>query len=61
MISEGQAWLRCKIISNDRSNIEYYTGTVKIGDDKWAHGFTVVNRENLMMLKLLTEIRDKAN
>lgn len=59
MTLEGQAWLRCKLSSNDNQAIEYYLGSLLIGEDKWAQGFTVVNREQLMMLKLLKEIKDK--
>ncbi|MFY9870183.1 MAG: hypothetical protein WAK17_10725 [Candidatus Nitrosopolaris sp.] len=59
--SEGQRWEKCKIDSNDNEPIEYFRakGGISGGAGEWLRPFVVVNKEQLEIIKLLKEIRDK--
>ena len=61
MSSEGQGWIKCKIDSNDKQPIEYFQakGGISGGTEEWLRPFVVVNKEQLEIINLLKDIREK--
>ena len=59
---EGLAWVKCKISTVDNTEIEYFqieTPPFSVGHEEWYIGCYIVNREHLMMIKLLTDMNKK--
>jgi hypothetical protein len=61
MFSEGKGWIRCVLESSDKQPIEYFHSVQEppILGSVWVWGFDVISREQLEIVKLLKEIRDK--
>jgi hypothetical protein len=62
MFIEGNGWFECILKPyNKEDTIEYFTngGNRSLGTKSWTQVFTVINREQLEIIKLLQEIRDK--
>ncbi len=59
---EGKGLFRCILESFDDEDIEYFISDdpkQSSGSKSWAYEFNVINREQLEIISLLKEIRDK--
>ncbi len=61
MIQEGLGWIKAEIKSNDDQPIEYYQITGNPPLPEWAVPFVIINSEQLEIIKLLKEIRDRVS
>jgi hypothetical protein len=60
MVQQGVVWVKCQIQADDNQPIEYFQGpSASLGTTEWKYPFSVINREQLMSVKLLNEINTK--
>lgn len=56
---EGLYWLKCKVEASDKKPIEFFQFEGGDAHEEWMKPITVVNRENIEIIKLLEKLLEK--